>query len=173
MTAPDPRRLSLAVHEAAHAVVGVVHGARLLKAALAVDGASGHTQFTAQSFAAGPSSAYRSHIASAGAVAEALLTHGPRPTLRQIEARLRGSDKADLHNEAMATLRLVPIPAAEVGSLLSRCWGAVSELAADLYMGRSLTHAQVCHALGLNDEGGPHSVGLAVIRSGGIPPKKG
>ncbi len=167
---PDPRRLHLAVHEAAHAVVGVIHGARLLRATLASDGNAGHTQFTAASFTNGGPQVYRSHIAAAGAVAEAMLTHGPRPTLRQIEARLCGSDKEDLHRQAMATLLPVPVPAAEVTSLLARCWPAVADLAADLYLGTAITHAQVCAGLGLTDEGGPGSTQLATIRNGWAPP---
>lgn len=165
---PEPRRLALAVHEAAHAVIGVVHGARIQKVGLNTDGAgriSGHTDFDPVSFAAGAPSVYRSHIAAAGAVAEAMLACGPRPTLRQVESRLCGTDRAELVHEAMATLRPVPVPVAEVTSLLARCWSAVSDLAADLYIGRTVSHAEVCAALGLSDEGGPYSVGLAVIRS--------
>lgn len=164
MNSPHPRRLELAVHEAAHAVVGVVHGARLLRAKLAADSTSGHTQFTAESFTAGGPLVYRSHIAAAGAVAEAMFAHGPRPTLRQIEARLCGSDRDELHAEAMATLHPVPVPAAELQRLLSRCWTAVGDLAADLYLGRAITHARVCAALGVTDGGGPGSAQLAMIR---------
>lgn len=63
-------------------------------------------------------------------MAEAILTHGPRPTLCQIEARLHGSDPDELHQEAMATLRPVPVPAAAaaVTALLARCWTAVADL---------------------------------------------
>ncbi|MFM8598890.1 MAG: hypothetical protein ACKOB8_07780 [Mycobacterium sp.] len=115
---------------------------------------------------------YRSHIAAASAVAEAMLTHGPRPTLRQIEARLCGSDRDELHTEAMTTLRPVPVPAVEVIALLSRCWSAVADIGADLYLRHMLTHAHVCAALELTDEGGPGSVQLAMIRSGWMPPHR-
>lgn len=162
---PDATRLGLAVHEAAHAVIGVIHGARLLTASLARDGSSGHTQFTAESFAnAARPQVYRCHVAAAGAVAEAMLTCGPRPTLPQIEARLCGGDEQELHDEAMATLRPVPIPAAEVSSLLRRCWPAVADLAADLYLGHTISHTRVCAALGVTDGGGPHGVELSLIR---------
>jgi hypothetical protein len=163
---PDLRRLELAVHEAAHAVIGVIHGARVQRVSLAADGATGRTDFTAGSFTTGSPVVYRTHIAAAGAVAEAMLVHGPRPTLRQIEARLCGSDRDELHQQAMASGFPVPIPAASVIALLSRCWAAIAELTPDLYFGRTLDHTDVCAAMGLRDEGGPHSVELAVIRSG-------
>jgi len=157
--------LSLAVHEAAHAVVGVIFGAQVQRVSLTVDGSSGRTDFDPDSFAAGSPAVYRSYIAAAGAVAEAMLSHGPRPTLQQIEARLCGSDREELHLEAMTNLRPVPIPAADLTALLSRCWTAVADLAADIYLGSGVSHVDVCRALGLSDEGGPGSVGLAMIRS--------
>jgi hypothetical protein len=162
------RRLELAGHESAHAVVGVWHGAVLEFSRLAEDGLSGLTGFTAASFEqAGPAGA-RLQIAAAGAVCEARMAHGPGPSLAQVEARLCGSDRAEFTDEGMRSMRCVPVPVAEVDGLLSRkrVLNAVSSLAGDLYDGATLSHADVVRALRLDDEGGPHSMALFKLRSG-------
>jgi hypothetical protein len=169
-TAPvhPPRRLELAGHESAHAVVGVWHGAVLEFSRLAEDGLSGLTGFTAASFEqAGPAGA-RLQIAAAGAVCEARMACGGRPTVAAVEARLCGSDRAEFTDEGMRSLRRVPVPVAEVDGLLSRkrVLNAVSSLAGDLYDGVTLSHADVVRALRLDDEGGPHSLALFKLRGG-------
>lgn len=72
----NPTRLALALHEAGHAVVGAVYGASTEQATLSADGSHGFCTFTAD--ASGPSAyADRPRIAAAGAVAAAMLAHGP------------------------------------------------------------------------------------------------
>jgi hypothetical protein len=112
----------------------------------------------------GPSArAYRSPIAAAGAVAAAVFHHGPRPTLRQVEAQLEGSDREELRLESLSSLQPLSTPLTEVLPAVLRCWSAVSGLAKDLYLGREISHADVCAALGLTDGGGSGSVGLAMV----------
>jgi hypothetical protein len=156
-------RLALSVHESGHCVAGVIYGARLERAYLADGGARGSTEFSGASFQLAGPVMHRLRIASAGAVAEAMLMHGRRPTLAQVEARLCGSDREELHTEAMATLRPVR-PAVDVlVPLLMRTWGAVSDLAGEIYGGRTVSHGDVCRALGLRDRDGG---GLFRIREG-------
>jgi hypothetical protein len=163
-----PRRLELAAHEAAHAVVGVWHGAVLEFSRLAADSSSGLTGFTAASFEQpGPAGA-RLQIAAAGAVCEARMAAGGVPSVAQVEARLCGSDLAEFTTEAMRSLRRVPVPVAEVDALLSRkrVLNAVASLAGDLYNGVELRHQDVVAALRLEDGGGPHSMALFKLRGG-------
>lgn len=63
----DVARLGLAVHEAGHAVVGVVHGAQLQRATISGrSGAlSGCTEFSAASFQTGGPLVYRTHVTHA------------------------------------------------------------------------------------------------------------
>jgi hypothetical protein len=168
LTDADRQHIALAVHEAGHAVVGVLYGARVEHAALARDRKSGRCEFDADSFGASPS-AYRPQIAAAGALAEAVFRHGPRPTIRQIEALLNGSDCEELRFVALSSLQPFSIPSNAVLPMVLRCWTAIGDLATELCLGHEIDHADVCAALGLTDEGGPGSLGLAMIRSGSAP----
>lgn len=58
---------------------------------------------------------------------------------------------------------------AQIVPLLERSWSAVKTIAKQLYFHGTASHQDVCAALGLTDEGGPGSLGLAMIR-GGIGP---
>jgi hypothetical protein len=168
LTDDDWQRIALAVHEAGHAVVGVLYGATIERAALADDGTDGQCEFTAASFGPTPR-AYRSHIAAAGAVAAAVFHHGPRPALRQIEAQLEGSDREELRLASLSSLQSCPAALTEALPVVLRCWGAIGEVAATLALGDEIGHADVCVALGLTDCGGPGSFELAIIRSGSAP----
>jgi hypothetical protein len=53
--------------------------------------------------------------------------------------------------------------------LLDRCWPAVNAVTSKLFYAGQVGHAAVCVALGLTDDGGPGSLGLAMIRSGSRP----
>ena len=164
----DRQRLGLAVHEAAHAVVGVLHGATVESATLTADGSDGDCTFTSEVFATS-TRGHRSLIAAAGAAAAAVFHHGPQPSLRQVEAQLGDSDREDLRLTSLSSRQSLPEQLTEVLPVVLRCWSAIGTLAAGLYLGNELSHADVCTALGLADGGGPGSLELAIIRSGGAP----
>jgi len=62
-----------------------------------------------------------------------------------------------------------PSAGAGVVTLLELCWSAVEVVTTKLYRTGRADHADVCAALGLSDDGGPGSLGLAMIRSGSVP----
>lgn len=164
----SPTRVALALHEAGHAVVGAVYGATTEQATLSADSAHGLCTFTADSF--GPSAhAYRPHIAAAGAVAAAMLAHGPRPALHHIERHLHGPDRHELHTMSLSTMQPMSASLLAVRPLVSQCWGAIADLATSLYFGDEIGHSDVCAALGITDGGGPASMQLALLRSGSGP----
>lgn len=168
MSPAQARRIALAAHEAAHAVVGTIYGAKIERAALAADSRDGRCDFAADSFGAS-AFAYRPHIAAAGAVAAAMWHHGPRPTVHQIEEHLHGSDRDELRAAAFSSMHSMSAPLTAVRPIVRRCWSAIVALATDMSFGREIGHADVCTALGLTDDGGPGSVELAMIRSGSAP----
>lgn len=164
----SPTRVALALHEAGHAVVGAVYGATTELATLSADSSHGLCTFTADGF--GPSAhAYRPHIAAAGAVAAAMLAHGPRPALHHIDRHLHGPDRHELHTMSLSTMQPMSASLLAVRPLVHQCWDAIADLATGLYFGDEISHADVCSALGLTDGGGPASMQLALLRSGGTP----
>jgi hypothetical protein len=168
LTDNDRRRIALAVHEAGHAVVGALYGATIERAALDDDGADGECEFAADTFGS-TARAHRPLIAAAGAVAAAVFDHGPRPTLRQIEAHLEGSDREELRLASLSSVESPTAPLTDVLPVVLRCWPAIGEVATALALGEEITHADVSAALGLTDCGGPGSFELALIRSGSAP----
>ena len=171
LTIAQRLRLSLAVHEAAHACVGVLHGAELECARLIGDGpdAEGECCFTASSFEVGRLAAgHRSEIAAAGAVAEAVFRFGfEGATFRRIEARLVDSDdEQQLRVESWRTLRSAPETFSDVLPLVKQLWTPIGELARKLYFGAELNHSDVCAALNVTDGGGPYSGQLHSVRRG-------
>ena len=49
------------------------------------------------------------------------------------------------------------------------CWPSVLTVTTKLFDYGQVDHADVCAALGLTNDGGPGSVGLAMIRTGSAP----
>lgn len=156
LTDAELSRLAAAFHEAGHAVAAVVLGGRVHRAT--VDGEHPHTEY--DRLPAGTDAA----VSYAGAWSETRWEIGRAP------------GPADMHR-ALATHRADdralcaaggPSAGAEVVGLLERCWPAVKALTTRLYFDGQVDHADVCAALGLIDEGGPASLGLALIRSGDV-----
>lgn len=159
-------RITVSVHEAAHAVVGAVYGATIDRANLTADGNDGQCSFDADSF--GPTAhAYRTHIAAAGAAAAAMLHHGRRPTALQMDNYLHGTDRDELRVAAFTAVQPMHAPLLAVQPVVVQHWAAITELATAVCFGEEVGHTEVCAALGLTDGGGPYSAEVARIRSGG------
>lgn len=166
---PDQRTLvGLAVHEAAHAVVGAIYGATIDAVTLTADTSTGSCDFTAESFGAS-AAAFRPRIAAAGAVAAAMFHHGPRPTPHQMDAHLHGPDREELRAAAFASMQPMSAPLTAVRPIVRQCWSAIVELATGLCFGDQIGHTEVCSALGLRDRGRSGSAELAMIRDGRLP----
>lgn len=164
LTADDRRVITLAVHEAGHAVVGTIYGAKLDHAALADDNADGLCRFTGASFGATPNR-YRPEIAAAGAVAAAVFTHGPRPRLHQVEQLLGPDDRRELHLAALANGGPISGPIMAVMPVVTRCWDSISELAATLALDGEIVHRDVCTALRLSVDPDRAAFQIAILRS--------
>ncbi|BBX92727.1 M50 family metallopeptidase [Mycolicibacterium boenickei] len=150
-------RLATAFHEAGHAVAAVALGGRVHRAT--VDDEHPHTEY--DRLPAGIQAA----ITYAGPWAEARWTLGRAPGPADMHGALaihRADDRALCAAGG-------PSAGAEVVGLLERCWPAVKALTTRLYFSGQVDHADVCAALGLTDDGGPSSLGLALICSGNAP----
>ncbi len=168
LTADEHRVIALAIHEAAHAVVGTIYGAKVDHAALADDNADGLCRFTNTITAATPRQ-YRSQIAAAGAVATAVFTHGPRPRLHHIDRLLGPGDRRELRLAALANAAPFDSPILAVTPIIRRCWPAISDLAATLALEGTIRHRDVCAALGLSAHPDRAGFELACIRSRMFP----
>lgn len=154
------------VHEAGHAVAGVVLGARLRSAAVSlsrVDGLAGLTSFD-----------HRDHpqwhdpaIAYAGGYAQARFRAGGhrQPTARALSAVFSTSG---CHDAAMMSLAGGTHLGHGARNLVDRCWPAVIRVAQHLHREREARHADILAALNVTDGGGRTSVELAAIRSGAV-----
>ena len=156
MTEADLDRLATAFHEAGHAVAAVLLGGRVHGAYVNDDQPrTEHDVIPAGTAAA---------ISYAGPWAEARWTLGRTPgpgDMHRALARHHADDQALCAAGGPHTgLHVVP--------LLERCWPAVKTLTSTLYFKGTASHTDVCAALGLppGDDGGPGSLGLALIRSG-------
>ena len=169
LTAAERERLGLCVHEAAHAVVGVLNGATVERATLTEGGTDGTCDFTADSFAHDCTRYHRALVAAAGPAAAATFHHDDRVTVRQIERHLGSSDREELR---LASLHSYTSADEQLGAALPvvrRCWRPIGALAAKMFAGHEIGHDDVLTALGVTDGGGPHSVELATIRNGSAP----
>mgnify|MGYP003708838655 CR=1 FL=1 len=92
LTQADEERLGLALHEAAHAVCGVLAGATVERA-LVTDG---ECMFTQDSFSTDRRRYHRALVNAAGPVASAIVAHGDGVTLRQLERHLFDGDREEL-----------------------------------------------------------------------------
>jgi len=172
-----PQRLAnqfaMAVHESAHAAVGVLLGARLQKAWVVgecpadLDQLDGKTTFAEFGILA---ESQRHVIAAAGGVAEAVFRYGPNPTVAQISPFIHGSpvDGPEVTRFAMSrgTER---VPRADTLPLVLACWPAICVLAGKITDSPDLgeiTHTDVTAALGLSADPALHPFELANIRTG-------
>lgn len=154
----ERRRYELAVHEAGHAVAGVVLGGQLLRAEITDQ--TGLTSFEPDTFPPGRTAA----IAYAGPWSELRGIHRRPPTLRELYAVLCSSRDQDALCAAGGT-----VAGRDVVPLLSRCWDAIDTLAGKLNRTSCVTHRDVCDALGLSRDSASRAVELAMIRSGSRP----
>ncbi|OKH80878.1 hypothetical protein EB75_18895 [Mycobacterium sp. ST-F2] len=153
--------LALCVHEAAHAVAGVVLGADLRSAVVTSSRVSGNQGLT--------TFADRPHgtdvlIAYAGPFGQAkFLAGGRRPTQRALYALFDGGGRGDC---GVLTASGGTHLGHDVIPVVNRAWPAVIRVAQRLDRTGEATHADVCAALGVTDGGGRTSAQLAGIRSG-------
>ncbi|MDA4108170.1 M50 family metallopeptidase [Mycolicibacterium holsaticum] len=157
LTQAELSRLSTAFHEAGHAVAAVVLGGRVHGSVL--DDEHPHTEFDTLPAGTDPA------VSLAGPWCEARWTLGRSPgpaDNRRILAAHTSDDRALCAAGGWAA-------GASVVPLLERCWPAVKAVTSRLYFHGRAEHADVCAALGLTDDGGPASLGLAMIRSGAAP----
>ncbi|MGP4054144.1 hypothetical protein ACTWP6_04860 [Mycobacterium sp. 4D054] len=163
----DRERLGLCVHEAAHAVVGVLNGATVERATLTDDGQDGECTFTADSFAHDRTRYHRALVAAAGPAAAATFHHTDRVTVRQIERHLGAGDREELRLASLHSYTTSDEQLAAVLPVVRRCWRPIGALAAKMMRGHEIDHNDVLAALGVTDGGGPGSSQLAAIRAGG------
>lgn len=160
ITARERAHLETCIHEAGHAVAGVVLGAQLRTAVVTNSdfwGVNGTTNFADRPHGRDPEIAY------AGPWATARWRAGGRPTQRQVLAVLKaGGYKDDRVLLASGGTHL----GAPVAPLLERAWPAVVRVARKLHDVGEVTEADVLAALGVTDGGGLTSVQLAGLRSG-------
>jgi hypothetical protein len=150
------QRIAFAVHEAGHAVACVALSGRVHKAFL---DDRPRTEFDVMPAGREPEVTY------AGPWAQARWSLGRRPGPGDMY-RILAANQSDA--KALCASG-DPEMGGGVVPLLDRCWPAVEALAKQLFRQGEVTHSDVCAALGLTDDGGPGSLGLALIRSGNVP----
>lgn len=171
LPAKKREHLELCVHEAAHAVAGVVYGARLRSAVVAsgrVIGNQGRTHFEPDDFP----EYRRPEVAYSGSYGQAKFrAGGRRPTQRELYAVLDTCGYKDQHAlvAAAAASATGDHSARDVKPVIDRCWPAVITLAQQLRRTGQVRHDDVLAALGVTDGGGMTSVQLASLRSGSRP----
>lgn len=149
----DRERFATAIHEAGHAVAAVLYGGRVH---LAVIDANPRTEYEVLP------ERYRATITYAGPWCEARFIAGRHPGPADLHRALTASPSDD---QALCAAGGPSAVTADASMLLTRCWSAVGRVAIRLYLHNKATHADVCTALGLSDEGGPGSFELAGIRA--------
>ncbi|ANE80153.1 hypothetical protein A7U43_13250 [Mycobacterium adipatum] len=163
-------RLAVAVHEAGHAVGGVVLGAELRSAVLPPEGVELRGGLKGQTFFNDQAAHHDPQVAYAGPWAEAKFhAGGRRPTQRQFYAVM---DSHGCHDRRVLTAAGGTHEGSGVVPILHRCWPAVLTVARTLHHVGEIHQEDVLSALGVTDGGGPFSVQLASLRSGGhsVPP---
>lgn len=171
LTPAEGGRLALAVHEAAHALVGVLCGGTVERATLTEDGTDGTCDFTADSFAHDRTRYHRALVAAAGPAAAAIFAHNDAPTARELDAQLGAADREELRLAALHSYSSSDEQLWEALPAVRRHWRAIGTLAAQMFAGHEIDHDDVLAALGVTDGGGPGSVELAAIRDGGATPR--
>lgn len=169
LTRTERERLGLAVHEAAHAVVGVLNGANVERATLTDDGQDGTCNFTADSFVRDVSRYRRALVAAAGPAAAAIFAHNDTPTARQLDAQLGAADREELRLAALHSYTSADEQLWAALPVVRRHWRSIGTLAAQMFAGHEIDHDDILAALGITDGGGPGSAQMATIRSGAAP----
>lgn len=164
LTARQRQHLEICVHEAGHAVAGVVLGAQLRTAVVSSSRVSGVEGLT--SFADSPYGRDE-EIAYAGPWAQARWrAGGRRPTQREMFALFDGGGRRDCGV-------LLAAGGTHLGHavqpVIERAWPAVIRVAKHVHRTGEALHADVCEALGITDGGGPGSAQLAGLRAGMRP----
>lgn len=164
LTDRERNHLEICIHEAGHAVAGVVLGAQLRTAVVSdsrVTGVEGLATFADSPHGRDPEIAY------AGPWAQARWrAGGRRPTQREAFAVLDTCGRKD---------QRVLIAAGGthhgrfIQPVVERAWPAVIRVAQQLYRTGEVLHADVCAALDVTDGGGPTSSQLAGLRAGMRP----
>lgn len=168
ITFSEREHLELCVHEAGHAVAGVVLGGQLRSAVVTrsrVWGTQGLTTLAPDGLPPGR----EPEIAYAGPWSTARWRAGRSPTQRQVLAVLGGSGcKDDRALLASGGTHL----GHGIKPLIERAWPAVIRVAQQLHRSGEATQNDVLAALGVDDGGGPGSSQLASLRSGmrTVPP---
>lgn len=163
--------LSVAAHEAGHAVVSVLVGGQIDHAEVLRGGPRtdprGRAGFCRQHFGL-VAGQRRGEMFAAGTAAQAVALYGPRPTLAQLEALLahNSGDREELRRLNFASGESVVTSVQEVLPLVLRVWPSIAKLAVDLDARGSIGHADVTAALGLSGDRARHPFELANIRSG-------
>ncbi|WP_157897492.1 hypothetical protein [Mycobacteroides chelonae] len=152
-------QLGTAAHEAAHAAIGVLSGARIQTAEVLrggprtgyFAGAAGQCLYTRTS----TSDMYEPDITASGTVGEAIWNHGGRPTSGQLDAlldknhqdrdKLVSLTRGHCHHHSLTPSGLV----SAVLPLVLRCWPSIAQLASQIHHEGSVDHAAVLAALGI------------------------
>lgn len=151
----DIARLTAAMHEAGHAVAAVLYGGRVHLATLDTAPRTEYDNLPER---------HRAAITYAGPWCEARFLANRHPGPADLHRVMSVSLSDDAALCAAGGLAAVP---ADTAGLLTRCWPAVELVGAGhLYHDGKATHADVCAALGLSDDGGPGSFELAGLRAG-------
>lgn len=153
----DRDRFATAVHEAAHAVVGLVHGLDIERVAL-LDGDPQHAG--ACWYSAAPFG-IPAVVTMAGTVGEMRWRRGPNFTARDVRLRLdvNHDDRAQLASDDD------PFTFDITRKLVERCWSAIGELAVELYAVGEIGEGDVIKALRIpRGRSGPAY--LSALRSG-------
>ncbi len=164
LTARQRQHLEICVHEAGHAVAGVVLGAQLRTVVVSdsrVSGVEGVTSFSDRPFGRDEEIAY------AGPWAQARWrAGGRRPTQREMFALFDGGGRSDC---GVLTAAGGTYLGQAVQPVIERAWPAVIRVAKQLHRTGEATETAVCEALGITDGGGPGSSQLAGLRAGMRP----
>ncbi|AFA74243.1 hypothetical protein GPOL_c32290 [Gordonia polyisoprenivorans VH2] len=152
----DRAQLAVAVHEAAHAVAGFVHGREIERVRL-IDGDPEHAgacEFGHHPGGVPPVAVY------AGTAAELRFSLGRRPTAHDVSARLA------VHRDDRAMVASAgPYDLDHARGLVDRTWPAICELAAQLYGFAEVGPGDVLRALRV-PSGARADACLADLRAG-------
>lgn len=158
--------VGLAVHEAGHAVAGVLFGGALTSASVvntATLGMRGATHFGHELM-----DAHNGSVALAGPWAEARWQAGRLPTSTEVSAALWKPSSAHSGSDAkrLAAAGGTAAVASDMGGLLERCWPAITTVARKLVREGEALHDDVTAALGLSADRGRHPFEISNIRAG-------
>lgn len=152
----------LCIHEAAHAVAGVVYGGRL-RAASVTGGFTAGPLRGRTTFDSMPPGR-ECEVAYAGVWGTARWRADRTPLLSEVYRVLDGAGRQD---RAVLSAAGGPARGASVAALIERCWPSVRTLAGKICSAKVVRHTDVCTALGIPAKDNGHE--LALIRAGAAP----